>query len=61
MAGKDQGIEDGFGSAGLGGLISRLAVIWSDLFPKAYTLPDVIKKPLFVRVTVSYIGSVFGQ
>jgi hypothetical protein len=47
MVDKDQGIEDGFGSAGLCGLISMIAVVWCDLFPKAYTLRDIVNKSAF--------------
>jgi hypothetical protein len=54
MGGKDQSVEDGFGSARLGGFISgfisaavTIAVVWSDLFPKAYALRDVVQESPF--------------
>src|SRR3989442_864651 len=44
MACKNQGVEDGFGSAGLGGFVSTVAIVRSDFFPKAYTLRDVVQE-----------------
>ncbi|PYP42090.1 MAG: hypothetical protein DMD43_04205 [Gemmatimonadetes bacterium] len=52
MVGKDQRIEDGFGSARLSGFLSAavaIAVVWSSLFPKAYPLGDVVQESPFVR------------
>src|SRR5207249_10953272 len=51
MAGKDQRIEDGFGSARLNGFIRAvltIAVVWFGLFPKAYTLGDIVQESSFV-------------
>ena len=51
MAGKDQRIEDGLGSARLDGFVAgavRIAVVWSGLLPKAYTLGDIVQEPSFV-------------
>jgi hypothetical protein len=52
MVGKDQGIEDGFGPARLGDFLIAIAVVRSDLFPEAYTLRDIVKKPALVDVMV---------
>jgi hypothetical protein len=51
MVGKDQSIEDGFGSARLGGFISAavtIAVVRSGLSPEAYTLGDIVQESPFV-------------
>jgi hypothetical protein len=54
MGGKNQSVEDGFGSARLSGFISSsisaavtIAVVWSDLFPKAYARRDVVQESPF--------------
>src|SRR5207302_6045173 len=53
---KDQSVDHGLGSAGLGGFLSPIAVVRSDLFPKAYTLRHIVEKfPFgFGRDTVSW-------
>ena len=49
VAGKDQRIEDGFGSARLDGFVRvAIAVVGSGLFPKAYTLGDIVQESSFV-------------
>src|SRR5439155_8556519 len=56
MVRKDQGIENGFGSARLEGFLrvaAMVAVIGSNRFPKPYTLRDVVQQSEFaVRVIV---------
>ena len=44
IAGKNQGVEDRFGTAGLVSLVivSFAVVEGADLFPKAYTLDDIV-------------------
>jgi hypothetical protein len=49
VAGEDQRIEDGFGSARLDGFIRvTIAGVGSGLFPEAYTLGHIVQESSFV-------------
>jgi len=49
VAGKDQRIEDGFGTARLDGFVRvTIAVVGSGLFPKADTPGDIVQESSFL-------------